>query len=227
MKQSLTTTNIDKKPSPKLTSTKGKRKVSDIHTPDFSSDDDELELSTSPCKKHRTEDSPSTSNNKVGSNRKSGRALVNTEQTTQATKKKIIKSSRPVTSKSITNQNNSNCHVSVARINNVQQPTNTGSPNNSYPNHEETIENTQNKKSKLSEKIEEEILKIKQYEYKMMRFEDYRNLSSGPRRLSKLFIEQTFPEYAEFFPRDGVKMEEEGEEESVYDDATRSSNEED
>ena len=46
MKQSLITSSIDKKPSPKGTSTnKGKRKVSDAYTSDDSSDDDDdLEL---------------------------------------------------------------------------------------------------------------------------------------------------------------------------------------
>ena len=152
---------------------------------------------------------------------------MNMEQTTQSTKKKIIKSSRPVPSKSTTTANSNGKNlVSVARGKSVEQPTSTGSPFNSKSNKKETIEAVQNRKSKFSEKIEEETLKIKQYEYKMMRFEDYRKLSTGPRRLSKQYIEQAFPEYAEFFPRDGVTMEEEGEEEVDDDDATRSSTEE-
>jgi hypothetical protein len=57
------------------------------------------------------------------------------------------------------------------------------------------------------------VLKIEQYKYKMMRFEHYRKLISGPRPLCKEYIEQIFPELVEFFPAEGVKMEvEDGEE---------------
>jgi hypothetical protein len=57
------------------------------------------------------------------------------------------------------------------------------------------------------------VLKIEQYKYKMMRFEHYEKLISGPRPLRKEYIEKIFPELVEFSPAEGVKMEvEDGEE---------------
>jgi hypothetical protein len=51
------------------------------------------------------------------------------------------------------------------------------------------------------------LLQIEQYKYKMMRFEHYRKLISGPCPLRKEYIEQIFPELVEFSPTEGVKME--------------------
>jgi predicted metal-binding protein len=58
------------------------------------------------------------------------------------------------------------------------------------------------------------LLKIEQYKYKMMGFEHYKKLISGPCPLCKESIEQIIiPELVEFFPAEGVKMEvEDGEE---------------
>jgi len=49
--------------------------------------------------------------------------------------------------------------------------------------------------------------KVEAYKYKMIRFEHYRQLTTGPNPVSEKYIRRVFPELIEFIPQDGVKME--------------------
>jgi hypothetical protein len=81
------------------------------------------------------------------------------------------------------------------------------------PSKKRAIESDTPVKSTAQKTQLELLLQIEQYKCKMMRFEHYRKLISGPRPLRKEYIEQIFPELVEFFPAEGVKMEVEDEEE--------------